>query len=62
MAQVLGPTDLENIKAQLRQLDEADSEIKRAKMAGIDMTVQEQQSKEARQQLLRIRQTYFPGQ
>ena len=58
----LGPTDLENIKTQLEKLNVAEKAIARAKLAGIDMAPQEQQLRESRAQLNRLKSVYFPGQ
>lgn len=62
MAEPLTPQDLEEIKANLTQLDIADDAIKTAKQAGLDVTGQEAESKAQRIQLLKIKQAYFPGQ
>lgn len=59
---ILSNLDLDQIKAQIANLDKADAEIRRAKSAGIDVSSQEQESKTARQQLLQIKNAYFPGQ
>ena len=54
-------SDLEEINAKLKQLDEADELMRRASSAGIDVSAQINQSKETRQQLLRFKQAFFPG-
>lgn len=50
--------DLENISAQLKQLDTVDAEIGLAVRAGIDVTDAKEQSQKARADLLRLKQTY----
>ena len=46
---------------QLELLNTVDREIAKAERAGIDMTNQKKQSSEQRQQLLKLKQAYFPG-
>ena len=58
---IMGPQDLETINANLRRLDEAESEIRRAELAGLDLSAQKQRAKDARAELLKIRSAYFPG-
>lgn len=43
-----------------RQLQEAQEQINRAKLAGIDVTDQEAQVKALTESVTRIRQAYFP--
>ena len=62
MAAPLTEQDLEQIKANITQLDIADDAIKTAKQAGLDVSLQEEESKAQRGQLLKIKQAYFPGQ
>ena len=59
--QPLAEADLDEINRNLEQLNEADAQIRTAEQAGLDVTAFKQQAKEQRQQLLRIKQTYFPG-
>ncbi len=49
------------IQQALAALDRADRHIQMARMAGIDVALQEKASAEARDKLLRIKQVYFPG-
>lgn len=58
----LGQEDLVNMKDGLRRLDEADNLIKKSISAGIDMSVQQKRTRELREQVTRIKQTFFPGQ
>jgi len=58
----LTQADLERINSSLKSLDDADSIIERAKRAGIPLDEQEKESRDSRAQLLRIKQTFFPGQ
>jgi hypothetical protein len=58
----LGPADLEELKLQLGKLDQADREIDKAVRAGLDMTGQKTRVRELREQLTKVRQSYFPGQ
>lgn len=64
MATPEGPlteTDLATMNDQLDLLNTVDREIAKAERAGIDMTNQKKQSSEQRQQLLKLKQAYFPG-
>lgn len=58
----LTETDLADINANLERLQLAESEIKRAEAAGIDVSQFRKQTNESRAQLLKIKQSYFPGQ
>lgn len=49
------------IKMQLKNLNEADAQIRKATSAGIDMTAQQKQTADMRVQLMKIAQAYFPG-
>lgn len=53
---------LEDIRAQLRSLDDADKEIQLAQRAGIDVAEQVKEATDLRAKLIRIRQAYYPGQ
>jgi hypothetical protein len=57
----LTDADFAEIKARLTDLDEADRQIARAQRAGIDIGDAAARSKEQREQLMKIRQVYFPG-
>jgi hypothetical protein len=52
---------LQLIMKHLADLDEADRHIEMAKRAGINVENHEAASKQARGQLLNIKQVYFPG-
>lgn len=54
-------SDLEALNERLKELDEADKLIAKAKQAGMDIGDQEKESRELRQRLMRIKQTFFPG-
>ena len=60
-ADPLTDADLETMKEGIKRLDEADNLIKKSMAAGIDMKTQQERSREARTQITRIRQTFFPG-
>lgn len=57
----LTPADLEEIKQRLKDLDAADAVIDQAIRGGIDMTEQRSRSRELRERLNKIRQSFFPG-
>lgn len=57
-----GPADLEEMRNQLRALDRAESIIARSKRAGIDVSALEAQARETREQLLRLKAAFFPGE
>lgn len=62
MAGPLGDKDLEDIQLRLDQLVVADEEIKKAERAGLDVLALKETARTQRNQLLRIKQTYFPGE
>ncbi len=62
MADPLGKQDLESINANLSQLLIADEEIRRATAAGIDVSDLADTARAQRAQLLKLKQTYFPGE
>ena len=62
MADPLGAQDLETIEANLAQLSIAEDEIRRATAAGIDVKELADTARAQRAQLLKLKQTYFPGQ
>ncbi len=62
MADPLTEKDLEQINDNLTQLAVADDAIKRAEQAGLDVSTFKVQSRDQRAQLLKLKQTYFPGQ
>jgi len=53
--------DFEGIKTQITTLDELDVELKRARQAGIDVDAQMEEARKSREQLIRLKQTYFPN-
>ena len=53
---------LDELKDRLKELDQADIIIDKASRAGIDMKAQQEKSQELRQQLMKFRQAFFPGQ
>jgi len=64
MAEAKGPLteeDLKGINEQLDRLDEAGRIIDQAMRGGIDMGEQRKQTADLRQQLIRIKQSFFPG-
>ena len=58
----LGATDLEQINIRLDDLVNADEQIKLAEQAGLDVTSLRETARTQRTQLLKIKQTYFPGE
>lgn len=62
MAGPLKDADLATINTNLEQLLIADEQIKMAQQAGIDVADFKKQATDQRSQLLKIKQTYFPGQ
>jgi hypothetical protein len=61
MASPLSADDLKTINEQLAALKTADAEIKRAKLAGIDVSAEETQVSDLTGQLQKIKAAYFPG-
>lgn len=57
----LTEADLTEINRKLVELDNADSLIQQSIRGGIDMSSQVQRSRELRDQLLRLKQAFFPG-
>jgi hypothetical protein len=53
--------DLVGINDRLRELDRADKLIDQAIRGGIDMKEQKTRAQETRAQLLRLKQSFFPG-
>jgi len=62
MAEPIVEADQEEFNLRLDQLLVADSQIKKAEQAGLDVTTQRESSRNLRNQLLKLKQTYFPGQ
>lgn len=61
MTEPLTDGDLGRINENLNQLKVADEQIKLAIQAGIDVSELQSTVAEQRNQLLKIKQTYFPG-
>lgn len=57
----LDETDLTQMKEALKDLDDADADIKLAEQAGINMDAQKTLSRETRTQITKIKQTFFPN-
>lgn len=57
----LTDADLEEMNRKLADLDAADQIIDKAVRAGIDMAGPIAKSREVREQLLRLKQSFFPG-
>lgn len=53
--------DLDRLNEALQELTKAERLIEMGKRAGLDMSAQEQQAKDARSQALRFKQVFFPG-
>lgn len=52
---------LNELNAAIKQLDEADKLLRMAVSAGLDVGDQVTQSRQAREQLVRIKSVFFPG-
>lgn len=61
MANPLTEADLERIEDNLTQLKVADEQVKLAVQAGLDVTQMKETISGQRSQLLKLKQTYFPG-
>ena len=61
MANPLTENDLDQINSNLIQLKVADEQIKLAQQAGLDVTGLKDTANSQRSQLLKLKQTYFPG-
>ena len=53
--------DYEGIKQQLIILNDLDEQLRLATQAGVDVTAQKEEARKNREQLTRLKQTYFPG-
>jgi ABC-type sugar transport system substrate-binding protein len=62
MADPLTKEDLASINDNLTQLSVAEDAIKRAEQAGVPVTEFKNQARDQRVQLLKLKQTYFPGE
>lgn len=58
---VLGENDLSRINTGIENLNAADAVIEMAKRAGIPVSDFETKSRTQREQLLKIKNTFFPG-
>lgn len=59
--QVLSEQDLARINTALGQLDRAEQVIDMATRAGIDVSTFKDRSKDSKEKLLKIKNTFFPG-
>ena len=57
----LKESDLDQINQALVEIESAESIIAQAKQAGIPLDAQENQARETKEKLLRIKQAFFPG-
>jgi len=62
MADPLNEKDLQSINANLDQLSIAEEQIRKATSAGLDVSELSETARQQRGQLLKLKQTYFPGQ
>lgn len=53
--------DYEGIKTQLETLTALDEQLRLATQAGVDVTAQKEDARKSREQLTRLKQTYFPN-
>jgi len=58
----LGPEDLVELKQKMVELDKADKLIEQAVRAGIDVTGQQEKTRDLRDKLMKMKQAFFPGQ
>ena len=58
---VLTEQHFNDMQAALTQLDEAERQLKLAKLAGINTAGQEQQIADTRQKIAQVKAVYFPG-
>lgn len=61
-ASPLTETDLADINRALKRLDDAEGLIAKAQQAGIDVTPFRERASENRDRLMKIKQSFFPGQ
>lgn len=59
--QIFGEEDLQRIEQSLAELDAAREVIELGKQAGLPMEQFEERQRDARDKLLRIKNTFFPG-
>lgn len=60
--QILTDADREQLKRSLDDLNEVEEMIRQAERAGLDVSAQKERAQQARSQIIRIRQAFFPGQ
>lgn len=53
--------DLEQMNANLQTLADLDEQVRLAQLAGVDVSDQKARITETRQQILKMKQAYFPG-
>lgn len=54
--------NLQKIQRGIEAAEEAEEIIQLAKQAGLEVDAQEKRNRDARAKLLRLKQTFFPGQ
>lgn len=59
--EVLNEDDLTKLQSAIQKAERAEQIAEMAEQAGLDVTQQKQRAKETRDQLLRIKNTFFPG-
>ena len=60
-AEPLTETDLEDINRALSRLGDAEALMVKAQTAGIDISAFREKARESKDQLLAIKQSFFPG-
>lgn len=58
---ILTEEDFQRITKGIQDAEQAENIIALAKQAGMDVSAQEQRAKEGKAQLLKIKNTFFPG-
>ncbi len=58
----LTQADLIELKQKITELDKADLLIAQAERAGIDVSGQQDKTRELRDKLMKMKQAFFPGQ
>lgn len=57
----LTEADYDGIKQQLATLDDLQKQLNLATQAGLDVATQKEQARQQREQLLKLKSTYFPN-
>lgn len=57
----LTDADFEDLKAQLKNLDEAERVLDQATRGGIDVSEQRARSRELRERVTKLKNAFFPG-